>query len=268
MQTHTMTNDPEERRAQEIAELVDAMLVGRGESAAESADSELRKHAARELKVALALRGGGPAPPLSLLTGIERQVRAARDEAPAKPRLRLPSLQRPAFASMAVGLAAVVAVVVVVVSSGGSSNGSSLNQAAALAFKPSVTAAPQAHSATLLDVAYHGVTYPNYAARFGSHPTGVRTDRIGGHRVLTVFYRLRNGTRLSYSVFAGSPVSVPSNATATTFDGVTLNSYRTASGLSVVTLVRHGRTCVLAAHGASVNTLLAFAEWPLTVTPA
>src|SRR5262249_37832263 len=116
------------------------------------------------------------------------------------------------------------------------------------------------------DVAYHGVTYPNYRLQFGSNPTGVRTDRISGRGVLTVFYRLRNGTRLSYSVFSGTPVGVPASAATTVFDGVTLRSYRTDSGLSVVTLVRHGRTCVLASDGASVKMLLALAEWPLTVT--
>ena len=71
---------------------------------------------------------------------------------------------------------------------------------------------------------------------------------------------------MSYSVFDGSPVSVPSGAASTRFDGVLLRSYTTSSGLSVVTLVRHGRTCVLAAHGVSVATLLALAQWPLTVS--
>jgi hypothetical protein len=145
-------------------------------------------------------------------------------------------------------------------------HGGPLGEAAGLAFAPAVSGAPGASSSTLLDVAYHGVAFPNYAHEFGSSPTGERTDTIAGEGVLTVFYRLHDGVRLSYSVFSGSPVTVPPNATTTHFDGVTLQSFTTGFGLSVVTLVRHGRTCVLASEGASTGRLLQLAEWPLTVS--
>ena len=103
-----------------------------------------------------------------------------------------------------------------------------------------------AKSATLLDVSYGGVTYPNYQ-KLSVPPTGTRSDRVGGRPALTVFYRLPNGTPLSYTVFSGKAVTLPSSARNVVFDGVPLRVFRTSSGLSVVTLVRFGRTCVLAA---------------------
>ena len=75
-----------------------------------------------------------------------------------------------------------------------------------------------------------------------------RTDRIGGRPALTVFYRLRDGTRLSYTVFSGRPVPRPAFARSVVYQGVPLHVFRTRNGLSVVTLVRFGRTCVLAAR--------------------
>jgi hypothetical protein len=124
----------------------------------------------------------------------------------------------------------------------------SVGAAAQLAFSPSKTPPPTARTPELLDVSYAGITYPNYARQFGAVPTGQRIDRIGGRPALTVFYRLRDGTRLSYTVFSGNPVPLPAAARSVTFRGVPLRTFSTASGLSVVTLVRNGRTCVLAAR--------------------
>jgi hypothetical protein len=96
---------------------------------------------------------------------------------------------------------------------------------------------------------------------------GARLDRIGGRPALTVFYRLRDGARLSYTVFSGSPVSRPTAAKAVVFEGVPLHSFSTPSGLQVVTLVRFGRTCVLAAR-TSRDTLLALAAAPVRAQTA
>jgi hypothetical protein len=130
----------------------------------------------------------------------------------------------------------------------GGSGRPSVGAAAQLAFSPSKTPPPTARTPKLLDVSYAGITYPNYARQFGAVPTGQRIDRIGGRPALTVFYRLRDGTRLSYTVFSGKPVPLPAAARSVTFRGVPLRTFSTASGLSVVTLVRNGRTCVLAAR--------------------
>src|SRR5262249_122946 len=100
--THTtITEQPENHRPPKIAELVDAMLAGQRETLSGPADRDLSQHAARELKVAQALRGGGPEPSPALLRAVERQVSAARPDTPPKPRRRLFPLQRPAFVAVA-----------------------------------------------------------------------------------------------------------------------------------------------------------------------
>ena len=111
---------------------------------------------------------------------------------------------------------------------------------------PATEPAPAVSNASYLDVSYHGVTFPNYA-RLRAVATGQLVNRIGGRPALTVFYRLSNGARLSYTVFSGKPVPLPAGARLVRYQGVPLRVYRTSDGLSVVTLVRHGRTCVLAA---------------------
>jgi len=105
------------------------------------------------------------------------------------------------------------------------------------------------------------VTYPNYA-KFSVPATGTRTDRIGGRSALTVFYRVSSGAQMSYTVFSGKAVPLPSSATSVVFDGVPLHWFSTSSGLSDVTLVRYGRTCVLAAP-VKPNVVLALAAAPV-----
>ena len=158
-------------------------------------------------------------------------------------------------------LAAVCAAVVIAVAGSGGAGAPSIPAAAALAFAPSTGPAPAARSSRLLDVSYAGVTYPNYA-KFSVPPTGRRTDRIGGRPALTVFYRLPDGTSLSYTVFSGTAVPLPRSARVVVFDGVPLREFSTSSGLSVVTLVRFGRTCVLAAR-AKPDVVLSLAAAPV-----
>ena len=105
------------------------------------------------------------------------------------------------------------------------------------------------------------MTYPNYA-KFSVPATGTRTDRIGGRSALTVFYRVSSGAQMSYTVFSGKAVPLPSSATSVVFDGVPLHWFSTSSGLSDVTLVRYGRTCVLAAP-VKPNVVLALAAAPV-----
>jgi hypothetical protein len=124
---------------------------------------------------------------------------------------------------------------------------------------PATGPAPSATSRTYLDASYGGVTFPNYA-RLGAVPTGQLVGRIGGRPALTVFYRLPNGARLSYTVFSGRPVGLPSSARLVRYEGVPLRTYRTSDGLSVVTLVRNGRTCVLAARTPQTVVLALAAE--------
>jgi hypothetical protein len=248
---------PEEQEAQAITRLVDAREAD-GETAAGDWASrpEIRRQVEAQRHVSDELRTGGPAVPDRLVRSVQDKVheRYGAEAGGARRRglISGPSWRvsgpswRPAVA--VAGVAAICAAVVIgVVGIGGSSTGPTIPAAAELAFAPSTGPAPAARSATLLDVSYGGVTYPSYA-KFSVPPTGTRTDRIGGRPALTVFYRLPNGTPLSYTVFSGKGVPLPPNARLVRFEGVPLRTFSTSSGLSVVTLVRHGRTCVLAAR--------------------
>ncbi len=207
---------------------------------------EIRRQVESERRVARDLRQGGPEVPDRLVLAVQDQVRERYGGAAESSGRRSGPAWRPAAA--VAGLAAVCAAIVIgVIVVGGSSSGPSIPAAAGLAFAPSTGPAPATRTAKLLDVSYGGVTYPNYA-KFSVRAVGVRSDRIGGRPALTVFYRLPNGTRLSYTVFSGNAVPLPHDARTVTFEGVSLREFPTSSGLSVVTLVRYGRTCVLAAR--------------------
>jgi hypothetical protein len=248
-----MPFDPkaEEDQAEAITRLVDNTLSAAERPAIEAWANErpdIRRQVTDQRGVADALSRGGPEPPERLVGAVRDRVQASGQR---HTRITLPawlSLKpgwRPAVGGAALAaVCAVVALVIVGVVSGTSSP--SIPAAAKLAFAPSTGAAPAARSAQLLDISYAGITYPNYA-QFAVQPTGKRTDRIGGRSTLTVFYRLPNGARLSYTVFSGTPVSLPRAARPVVFDGVPLRTFTTRSGLAVVTLVRFGRTCVLAA---------------------
>ena len=254
---------PEEKEGQAITRLVDEPATGtQPAQSGEWADRpEIRRQVARQRRVADELRSGGPAVPDQLVRNIDAKVREAYGSAAPRPRrtrLASGSAWRPAIA---VGGLAVVCAAIVIAVAGGGSSGPSIPAAAALAFAPSTGPAPGVKSAQYIDAAYGGVTYPNYA-KFSVPPTGVRTDRIGGRPALTVYYRLPDGTPLSYTVFAGKAVPLPPGVKDVRFEGVPLRYFRTSSGLSVVTLVRHGRTCVLAAK-TSPDKVLALAAAPV-----
>ncbi len=256
---------PEEHEARAITRLVDAPQadVGTAPEREWAARPEVRRQIESERRVARELRTGGPVAPDRLVRSVKDNVReryGADADRPRRPRLTSGPSSRPAVALA--GIAAICAAVVIgVVGLGGGSSSPTIPAAAGLAFAPSTGPAPAARDARLLDVSYGGVTYPNYA-KFSVPPTGRRTDRIGGRPALTVFYRLPDGTRLSYTVFSGKAVPLPRDAHTVAFEGVPLREFSTSSGLSVVTLVRFGRTCVLAAR-AKPDVVLGLAAAPV-----
>ena len=246
----------DEEAAHAITRLVDGTLSGpeRDEIAAWADSSpEIARQVAAERQISRELASAGPAPPERLLGAVEERFRAAgRSPRPRHARARDPqrgralaSRWRPALALATAGAAVLVVVLAITIS--GSSASPNTTDAARLAFVPATGPAPNVTSPAYLDASYGGVTFPNYA-KLGAVPTGRLVGRIRGRPALTVFYRLPNGARLSYTVFSGDPVGVPSAARLVRFQGVALRTYRTSDGLSVVTLVRNGRTCVLAAR--------------------
>ena len=220
---------------------------------------DIQRRIAEQRRVVDELRSHGPEVPGALLEHVRRRVDETYGSRSAPRRARA-SRQRWNLAIPIATVAALAAAVVIVVASVGSS-GPSITSAARLADVSANSPAPAVHSATYLDVSYGGVTYPNYEPEFDATATGSLQNRIGGRQALTVFYRLDNGARLSYTVFAGKPVPPPGTARLVHYRGVTLRVFNTGK-LAVVTLVRHGRTCVLAARTTN-DIVLALAEAPL-----
>jgi hypothetical protein len=263
----TPRSDEDEERA--ITRLVDGTLSpGERQALEEWARQrpEVQRRIAQQRRVVGELRVGGPEVPEALVAGVRERVDVTYGARTSRRRLELRRSMggwRPAIPVAAV--AALAVAVVIVLSSGGSS-GPSVTGAARLAYVPPTSPAPAAQSARLLDVSYGGVTYPNYERQFGAVPTGQLRGRVGGRPALTVFYRLSNGARLSYTVFSGKPVPPPGGTRVVDYDGVTLRVLNTGK-LAVVTLVRHGRTCVLAAP-TTQDSVLALAKAPLQAQAA
>jgi hypothetical protein len=250
-----------------ITQLVDGSLSDAGRGAAEAlraARPGVTAEVASEQRVVAELKSSAPAVPDHLVAAITQRVQARYGPAPA---LSLAGRARPlrgwrAAITGAAALAVTLVVVLLLLGGGSSSSGPSIVRAAELAYAPAIKPAPPVRSARFLDLSYGGVTFPNYERPFGVLPSGERFDRLGGRSALTVFYRLRNGTRLSYTVFSGKAVPRPSEARAVLYDGVRLHVFLAGSRLAVVTLVRFGRTCVLAA-ATPKDLVLAFAAEPI-----
>jgi hypothetical protein len=165
---------------------------------------------------------------------------------------------RPAIGIAAlVAVAAAIVVAVVLITRG---PGPSIGAAARLVLKRPTGPAPSVASNLYLNVSFSGVTFPNYQ-RMDAVATGQIRNNIGGRAAVTVLYRLKGGQRLSYTVLSGDPVKPPLAALRAYFQGVGMRVFRTA-GLTVATLVRHGRTTVLAGP-APEDTVLGFAAEPV-----
>jgi hypothetical protein len=175
------------------------------------------------------------------------QSAAEQVDAPTGLRYRLEASKQPVMRSpfhwigLGLGAAAAVALVVVLLLPQ-SLGGPSVAQAAALATRGPSAPAPGVRSATLLAKDVQGVAFPNWAEKFGWKPVGVRTDRIRGRRMVTVFYE-KAGKRIGYTIVEGKKLKWPPARIVqrgpTNFHLVVIN------GRPVVTWLRHGHTCVL-----------------------
>jgi hypothetical protein len=258
------TDDEDDARL--ITQLVDGLLSDADRGAAEAlraARPGVSAEVASQQRVVAELKSSGPAVPDHLVRAVTQRVQARYGPARALS-LRARGLRgwRAAITGVVAALVVALVVVLVLLGGGSSSSGPSIVNAAQLAYAPATGPAPPARSARFLDLSYGGVTFPNYERPFGVLPSGERFDRLGGRPALTVFYRLKNGTRLSYTVFSGKAVPRPSEARAVLYDGVRLHVFLTGSRLAVVTLVRFGRTCVLAA-ATPKDLVLALAAEPI-----
>jgi hypothetical protein len=135
-------------------------------------------------------------------------------------------------------------------------------EAVALAVRPATApvSEPRDDAATLPRVRAAGLPFPYWEDQFGWVATGVRTDRVDGRRLTTVFYR-RAGREIAYTIASGAPLGAGARATvASTPSHILLHSFD-AGGRRVVTWLRRGHTCVLSGAGVSVDALLRLAAW-------
>jgi hypothetical protein len=153
---------------------------------------------------------------------------------------------------------------------GGGSPGLSVREASALALRPPAAAAPQKSRTNHgeLTAAVDGVAFPYWEDAFGLRSVGVRTDRVGGRTVMTVFYADRHGRRIGYAIVSGAkPPRIGEGTMAGR--GGTHYWLLNANGAAVVTWLRGGHLCVLSGRGVDGATLLRLASWTASgLTPA
>jgi hypothetical protein len=182
---------------------------------------------------------------------------AAQAEARNVPRRRRRDAPRRFFArplAFGASAAALAAAVAVLLSAGAS--GPSVAEAAQLALAPPRAPAPAVKAdEKTLDAAVDGVAYPYWGDSSGWRAVGSRADAVGGRAVRTVVYEDANGRRIGYAIAAGSPLSGAKGARHGEF------TVLRAKGSAVVTWLRDGHTCILAARGVDARVLLKLAAW-------
>ncbi|MBV9605521.1 MAG: hypothetical protein JO027_10455, partial [Solirubrobacterales bacterium] len=135
-------------------------------------------------------------------------------------------------------------------------------QAATIAIRPATTtvAEPADDQVTLPGVRAGGLQFPYWEDHFGWHATGMRTDRVDGRHLTTVFYR-RGAQRIAYTIVAGDELP-PAMAARITVNAGTLLASSMTGGRPVVTWLRRGQTCVLSgARGVPLAALVKLAGW-------
>lgn len=254
MRQQRNTDEPSARVLAELSALADGTLDPGREPAVRQLieDSpELRERFERERRAVNALHATrSDRAPDALRTRIEAQRRAAD-----RPRRRL------AVGAVSAAALAVVVLALALVLPAAGPTGVSVSQAAALAVRGPVAAAPRPASdapATKLSQDVEEVYFPNWASRQW-WPTGMRKDVVGGREAVTVYYADRAGREIAYTIVASPPLRRPS-VRLWQDDGTSLQAFTLGNRL-VVTWRRKGDTCILSATGVSQQELASLAAW-------
>ncbi len=197
------------------------------------------------------------------------ETRAA-DRAPDRLRARL-AAQRPSrgsharrrtlYAGTFAGALAAFGLALAVVLPAGTPGSPSVSQAAALALRGPVLAAPRADAGdprNKLALRLQDVYFPNWSTTLGWRAVGARIDRLERRPAITVFYSWR-GRRLAYTIVGAPALSQPSGR-VTRLNGYELHTLD-VNGRTVITWRRAGRTCVLSAKGVPALRLRILAAW-------
>lgn len=165
---------------------------------------------------------------------------------------------------LAAATAAAAATVAIVVPGGaGGAGAPTVVQVAALSAAPALAPAPPVDPSysERLALGVGGVAFPAWRGTFAWRASGRRTDTLEGRRTVTVFYRGRGGTRLSYSIVAGDALAWPRGARIVRRHGTPFRTL-TAGSRRIVTWRERGHQCVIAAPASvPVDRLLALARW-------
>jgi hypothetical protein len=168
---------------------------------------------------------------------------------------RLPRWSLPLAAALAV-----VAVALVVVLSQGGGTPPNVTEAARVALAPTHGAAPEERAGTgELAASVDGVAYPYWAKKTTWRAVGTRRDVLRDRTITTVAYANARGQRIGYAIAAGDALPVTGGRTVVR-DGTRFRLLR-SNGAVVVTWLRNGHTCVLAARDVSPGVMLGLASW-------
>jgi hypothetical protein len=219
----------------------------------------------------------GASPELTALYERERRVvqalhqARATERAPASLRARIDAARpsgaarargRFAYAGAAAAALAAVVLALVLALPSGTPGAPSVSDAAALAARGPAQAAPAPDPslpAARLHQSVGDVYFPNWTSRFGWKAVGSRTDKLGTHTAVTVYYRWKDAT-IAYTIVHAPPLAEPSSATASNWDGTQLRTLE-LNGRLVVTWRRAGDTCVLSGTGIKAGELQRLAAW-------
>ena len=246
--------DPPQLPEADLAALADGSLP-----AARQAELRVRVQASPQLAAALAeqeqavslLRALDQPAPAALRARV-RELTGAVAPPAARRRHRL------LFMPAATALAVVVVALIVAVQGGG--RAPTVPQTARLALAAATEPTPPVDRGEpdRLSLVAAGIPFPYYERTLGWETAGRRTDTLGGRRIVTVFYRSANGTRVGYMIVSGSPLN-PGQGREVTRGGVRFTLAH-AGAATLVTWRRSGHTCVIAGRSVLESVLLTLAE--------
>jgi hypothetical protein len=215
-------------------------------------------------------------PELSALYERERRVVEAlhharsTERAPERLRARIEAARPPrtvvarrrfAYAGSLAAALAAVALALVLVAPGGTPGAPSVSDAAALAARGPTQAPPDPdpyRPETMLHQNVGEVYFPNWGRSLGWRAVGARTDKLGGHQAITVYYQSRD-EQIAYTIVSAPALATPKTQ-STWVHGTELHT-QTQNGRLVVSWYREGDTCVLSGRGVTADELQTLAAW-------
>lgn len=184
----------------------------------------------------------------------------ARIEAARPPRTVL-ARRRFVYAGSLAGALAAVGLALVLLLPGGTPGAPSVSDAAALAVRGPTQAPPDPdpyRPETMLHQNVGEVYFPNWGRSLGWRAVGARTDKLGGHQAITVYYQWRED-QIAYTIVSAPALAAPKGQ-RTWRHGTELRTM-TENGRVVVSWYRAGDTCVLSGRGVTADELQKLAAW-------